>query len=743
MIVRYATRRLALAAACSASVAALAHSAAAQDAAPTLNEVVVTAQKRAENIQNVPEQVTVISSQFIDQLHATSLADIGAYVPGLQVTSGGTPGQTTLSLRGIYPIASNATVGTYVGDVPVGGSSLYSNAESFSLDLLPYDISSIEVLSGPQGTLYGASTLGGLLKYELVQPNLSAFHGEVGGDLFGVENAGNPGGGGRATINGPIISDKLGFIASYAYENTPGYIDDVQTGVKGENGVRQQGARIGFLWKPDSKLRVELNGLYQQVNADGLDEVALSPTTLRPLNGEFRDNNYVAQPFRKEITVLSDRTSYDFGFADLTSVTSYEYTNQEQSFDATRIFGALVSAVGGPNPTLTPEDQHIQLRKYTEEARLASKANSRFEWLIGGFVTYEHSSLLQLIPAENNNGTSITPFVAAPLGGLTVSNPLAAIYIPSIYREYAGFGDFTLHITQQLDLQGGVRYSYNNQNFRQVTAGSVEAPANQAGRSNDGVATFSVSPSYKITHDVNAYVRFSSGYQPGGPNVALPGVPPTVAADTLTNYEVGVKSQFLDHRLTFDIDGFYDKFNDIQISAVSAQGIAFLTNGSSAKSEGVEATTSFIPLPGLTVGGTFDYTYSVFTAPVPLIGARNGSLLPQTPRFSGSIQTNYSHPLVQDWTLQVGGALRLQDFRYSATNYSTLFFREPGYGALDLNASVQNPRYTVRLFAKNITDERTYDTYNGFNSLLTGTPPQVSGILIQPRTVGLAVDAKF
>jgi iron complex outermembrane receptor protein len=363
-------RRLALFAACGAAALAIAGVAQAQTASETagpvttggssVSEVVVTAQKRVQNVQDVPEQVTVVSSQFIDQLHATSLGDLADYVPGLQATSGGTPGQTTLSLRGITPVASNVTVGTYVGDVPVGGSSLYSNAEAFSLDLLPYDISSIEVLSGPQGTLYGASTIGGLLKYDLTQPSLRAFHGEVGGDIQGVENGSGAGGGVRATLNGPILQDTLGFVASYALEDTPGYVDNVQTGQNGENGVRQQGARLGLLWRPDQNLRVELNGLYQQIDADGLSEVALKPTTLQPLYGELKDDNYAAQSFRKEITVLSDRTSYDFGFADLTSITSYEYTNVEQTTDATRIYGTLVSAVGGPNPTVAPFDQHIR-----------------------------------------------------------------------------------------------------------------------------------------------------------------------------------------------------------------------------------------------------------------------------------------------------------------------------------------------------------------------------------------------
>lgn len=753
---KLAHRRWLMLATCSSAALILAQAAAAQDAGPTpLNEVVVTAQKRVENVQNVPEQISVVSSQFIDQIHATSLQDIGAYVPGLQVTPGGTPGLTTLGIRGIYPIASNVTVGTYVGDVPVGGSSLFSNAETFSLDLLPYDIASIQVLSGPQGTLYGADSLGGLLKYELTQPDLHAIHGDIGGDLFGVQHAGSPGGGGRASINGPIIDGQLGFTASYAYENTPGYIDDGQTGQKDQNGVRQQGARLGLLWTPSAlpQLRVELNGLYQQIDADGLDQVALGGTTTRPVSGEYKDDNFVAQPFRKDIYILSDRTTYDFGFADLTSITSYEYTDVNQRVDATRIFGPLVTTpvadggLGGPADTQVPEDEHIQLSKYTQETRLASKANSRFEWLIGSYVTYEHSSLEQDVPLLRPNGTPITPYLVE--GVLHISSPLEVIQLPTIYREYAGFGDFTWHITPQLDLQAGVRYAYNAQDYKQVTTISYKGAAEEVGHSNDGVATFSVSPSYKFNRDLNVYLRFASGYQPGGPNVLIPGntVPPTVAADTLTQYEIGVKSQFLDRRGTLDVAAFYNKWNNIQVSALDpVSETSFLENGGDAKTEGFDATGSFRVVPGLTVGGTFNYTYAAFTSVLPTqtLGIGVGSPLPQTPRFSGSVQTNYVHPLVRDWKYTLGADLRLQDFRYTAVNYFSglttpggLFYREPGYGALDLNAGVQNDRYSLRLFAKNITDTYSYSNFNTLGG------PQIEGVLIQPRTVGISVDAKF
>ena len=746
--------------------------------ASSLPEVVVTAQKRRENVQDVPEQVTVVSSQFLQQIHATDLEDIAGYVPGLQVTSGGAPGETTIGLRGIYPIASNITVGTYVGDIPVGGSSLFSNAAGFSLDLLPYDVSNIQVLSGPQGTLYGASTLGGLIKYELNQPNLNTFHAEIGGDLEGVDHGGSPGGGVRAAVNGPLFSGQLGFIASYAYENTPGYIDNLQLGQKNVNTIEQQGALLGLLWTPTAlpQLRVELNGLYQQVKADDLGVEALSVPNARPFLGQYNNDGFVPQPFRKDVDILSDRTSYDFGFADLVSITSYEYTDSSQEEDVTAPYSTTALALGAPASDLGPiattlgiadpftgqvgygvpvlEDQHIQLSKYTEELRLASKPNTRFEWLIGGFVTYEHSALYQDLSVANPDGTRRSSYVSAATG-TPVSSALEVVELPSIYREYAGFGDFTWHVTPRLDLQGGLRYSYNAQDFQEVTSFNFAPGASTTtGHSSDDVVTFSASPSYKITRDLNVYLRFASGYQPGGPNIVIPNspaiIPRTVAPDTLMQYEAGFKSQFLNRRGTLNVAAFYNDWNNIQISALDeASETSYLANGGDAKTEGVDADGSFVVIPGLTLSGTFEYVYAAFTDVVPAVsvalGAGKGSPLPQTPRFSGSAQANWIHPLVADWNYGVGGAMRLESSRISATNYfspvtqpqSGLYYREPAFGSLDLNASVSNPRYTVRLYAKNISDTHSY------NAFATVNGPQIEGIVLQPRTIGVSVDAKF
>ena len=522
------------------------------------------------------------------------------------------------------------------------------------------------------------------------------------------------------------------------------------------------------------RLRVELNGLYQQVQADGLDQEALSVPNARPYFGDYKNDSFVPQTFRKDVDILSDRTNYDLGFGDLTSITSYEYTDSSQVEDVTAPYSATGIALGAPASDLGPIattlgitnpvtgvvgsgvpvllDQHIQLSKYTEEVRLASKSNAHFEWLVGAFITYEHSALYQDLSVANPNG-SRTPSYVSTATGTSVPSALEVITLPSIYREYAGFGDFTWRLTPRLDIQGGLRYSYNAQDFSQATSFNfVPGSSTKVGHSNDNVVTFSASPSYKITPDLNVYLRFASGYQPGGPNIIIPGenLPPTVAADTLTQYEAGLKSQFLHRRGTLNVALFYNQWNNIQISALDeASETSYLDNGGNAKTEGVDASGSFLVIPGLTVGGTFEYVDAYFTSVVPSVslalGAEPGSPLPETPRFSGSAQANWLQPLVGDWKYGLGAALRLEGSRISATNYFSpvaqpqagLYYREPAFGALDLNASVSNARYTVRLYAKNITDDHAYNAYGTVNG------PQISGVLIQPRTIGVSVDARF
>lgn len=184
--------------------------AAAGSTIDTLEEIVVTAQKRAENVQDVPSSISVLGGEQLQTLHAVQLTDYAAYVPGFQVDTRGSPGQAQLTLRGVAAsISSGPTVGVYLDDSPVGSSSIFAQGSSFQMDLMPYDIERIEVLRGPQGTLYGASTMGGLLKYVTRAPDLGSFELRAGTDLLSIKNGSGTGWGGRAGLNVPLIEGKL------------------------------------------------------------------------------------------------------------------------------------------------------------------------------------------------------------------------------------------------------------------------------------------------------------------------------------------------------------------------------------------------------------------------------------------------------------------------------------------------------------------------------------------------------
>ncbi|HEX5262458.1 MAG TPA: TonB-dependent receptor plug domain-containing protein, partial [Phenylobacterium sp.] len=449
------TARNALLATTAAAAALCASAAAAADNNTSVQELVVTAQKRAENVQDVPASVSVVGKDQLANLHVTQLTDIGAYVPGLQISSGGTPGQTTIIIRGVAPLGPGATVGTYIDDTPVGGSSGYARNTSFALDLLPYDVQRLEILRGPQGTLYGASTMGGLLKYVLTQPDLTGFHARVGGDASGIEGAGELGWGARAMINAPLVQDQLAVIGSVAYQKTPGYIDSAQSGAKDQNAVDQQSARLSFLWKPTDKVSLNIGTLYQRIDADGFGTMALSATRATdppaPLAGDLMDNNYTPQAFKKRISYTSATLNWDLDWANFVSATSYADTLTNQRQDLTRTYGGIYHLFGKPDG-LSEFDIELGLKKFTQEFRLTSPAGGKVDWLIGAFYTHEDATNLQLLTAQAFNGSSVA--------GL---DPLFIGDIPSTYKEYAAFGDATLHVTDQFAIGVGARYAKNDQ----------------------------------------------------------------------------------------------------------------------------------------------------------------------------------------------------------------------------------------------------------------------------------------
>jgi outer membrane receptor protein involved in Fe transport len=712
----------------------------------TVGELVVTAEKRPERLSDVAASVSVVPGGTLETMEATQLQDWAGFVPGLTVADQGAPGESSIAVDGIAPIAAASEVGLYVNDTPVGTSSSFQGGNGFSIDLLPYDLSRVEVLRGPQGTLYGASTMGGLIKYVLAAPDLDTFSGRIGGDVFGMANAHEPGGGVRGEVNIPLVKDQLALRLSAYDAYTPGYIDDFTTGQKGDNPLNQGGGRAALLWRPTADLSVQLGAIYQDSHAANPSFVALSQTTGQPLHGGLDNINTLPEPYTQALQLYDLTINWNLHFAQLTSVTSYQSFTNDTTEDLTDYIGVFLGDFGAPGPGLSNFLEDYRLKKFTQEIRLASPEGQKLEWLVGGFYTHETGANYEVFNAYDDAG--------APLPGL---NPLEYANLPSTYEEYAVFGDATYHFTDWFDLTAGVRYAHNSQKFVEIEGGALvgsNPPAAPAltvpGSSSEGVTTFLVDPRLHVTKDTIAYARIATGYQPGGPNVVLPGVtgiPGQFNSSRLTDYQVGLKSTFLDGRATADLSAFYIDWSKIQVSVLIGNQSA-VENAGAARSEGLDFSGTLSPIRGLMLGATLAYTDAVLTTPVPSIGAAVGARLPYVPMWSGSLTADYSWPLAGPWNGFVGGGYRYTGSRYSdvqgsVANGELQGLEADAYGVVDLHAGVRKGDLTLSVFAKNVGDARAYLAPADYFFSALGTPIDIKAPVLQPRTLGVSIDKSF
>jgi iron complex outermembrane recepter protein len=734
-----------------------------------VERVVVTAEKREQNIQEVPSSISVINDVELDNLHATQLTDYAPYIPGFQVNSFGSPGQTFISLRGLADITSGATVATYIDETPMGSSGIYQRADINELDLLPYDIRRVEILRGPQGTLYGANSIGGLIKYVTLDPSLTTEEFHIGGGISGVEHGDQPGWDTHIGGTVPLANGTLGLRLSYARNEAAGFIDNVVNGDHGINDYNQQAALVGLLWQPNENIRIRFTALGQRIESDNNANVPLNPKTLDPLFGDLTNEIFVNEPYTKNVGLLAATVNLNFGWADLTSATAYLNTRADQTLDVTLNLVDFPPLLGLPDGEIAGEDLKLNLDKFTQELRLTSKQGGRFLWQLGGFYTYEHGHQDQHVFMTQTNGEA---FPGLP-------NLFTAL-LPSTYKEWAGFANASFDFTDRFNLAAGIRFSRNEQSFEQILSGLLAGGhTDLPGHSDENVFDYMVSPKFRLGKDQLLYARIATGYQPGGPNIAVPGVPPSVKSSTVTSYEAGLKSEFFDHRLLFDIAGYHISWEDIQVGIV-VNGLGALVNAGKAETNGVELTTGFEPIKNLRFGINGAYTDATLSNNAPSLGGRAGDRLPNVPVYSASATVDYYFPLpfgrtmpeqrqqvaayakdssknpgkgdgkmvageaqVAAWNGHVGAGFRWVSSQYSEVQSSPTAIRTPSYGALDLNADVSNGRYTIRVYAKNVTDKRAYPTtFSNFN-FVTGEVINAIGTPIQPRTVGIELDCKF
>ncbi len=706
--------------------------------AGTLSEVVVTAQKRTERALTIPASVTALSEGELTRIAAVRLADYQALVPGLELVAD-REGQTQIVIRGITTgqMTPNSTVSTYVDDAPYGSSTAFSLGGQLTPDIDPSDLQRIEVLRGPQGTLYGASALGGLVKYVTTLPDLEHYAARVEMDGSSIDHGGI-GYGARGMANLPLINDTLGLRISAFDRWDPGYIDNPQLGRSDVNSTHVDGGRASVLWDATPQLNVRLTAQLQDLKGSGSDDEDVDGTTLKPLYGNLEQRRYANEPLDIRYRLYSANVNYDMGWAALTSITSYGIERETQIADLTDTYGPLLGpALQIPDlgvAFVTP----IDVDKITEEFRVASPTGTPLEWQAGAFFTHEKSS----------HGEQFDPFETGTGAAIPVN--LLSGFLLSRYTEYAGFGDVTYHFTRRFDVQGGLRYSTNSQTYSQPQSGLlIGAASTLVAESSDHSTTFLVTPRFSFDPNNMIYLRVASGYRPGGPNPLTPreaaaGVPTAFKPDTLTNYEIGYKATLRQQRLTLDVAAFYIDWRNIQLQT-AFDGFDATGNGGTARSDGVEAAATFSPIQGLNFSGNVTYTSAELTQNASGIDGKSGDELPNVPKWAAHLGADYDFPITALSNGFVGAGVRYLGDRTSGfvgsapVNYARPVI--PDYTAVDLRAGFLHREWTVEVYAKNIGDVR------GINNLTSraygGYLNPYAASIIPPRTIGISVSVNY
>jgi iron complex outermembrane recepter protein len=703
------------------------------NAAPStgLEEVVVTANRRSESIQNVAGQVSALTAGALEQINARDFNDFAAFVPGLSYSSTG-PSTNLLVIRGITTGSQlSSATGLYVDDIPIGAST--SNGVGYqSLNVNLFDLNRVEVLNGPQGTLYGATSLGGTIKYVTNAPELSSFALDAGAQVSSTQH-GHTDHEYTGMLNIPVGGIAAVRMDGYQVYDS-GYAKDPVYGRDNQGWSRSEGGRLSVLLEPLDGLDIRLNASTQHIPSESADVVFRNPVTRQPIYGTYDQAYPTFQPSNYSLTLYSGTIDYTTRWVKLSSITGSQINNGTSYTDNSLVYGP---ALGNTDPWSLYVN--TTTKKFTQEIRATSQNTTYFDWLLGAFVSNEKTDeVVDLFDNANPGGTffGISPFTS---------------FLPSTYREYAAYGDGTIHFTPQFELGLGVRYSRQKQSYDEtidglLATGSTAVLTPPVAKSDQSVTTYLINPKFHITDEVMIYARAASGFRPGGPNFVLkPGLGnPTFDPDRLWSYELGEKASLFDKRATLNFDVYDILWKDIQVT-VNNGGVNQLENAGTARVTGAELQFNYRVLPALTLGGSAAYTNARLSSTAPVIAVHDvGVRLPLSPRFNFALVGTYDFDIVSGYT----GAFTITDRWVGERNagFGTAIspqYRLASYNITDLNLAVDAPHgLQYSLFLRNAFDRVAEVSASVLANEYNPTSP-VPVVLAQPRTIGVSVHYKF
>jgi len=748
-----------------------------------VEEIVVTAQKRSEKLSKVPISITALGRSQMDKQGVRDIKDIARLVPGLSLQTSDVLGDTNISIRGIVSDTGAQTTGIYIDDTPV-----QARQEVVFSDAFPkvFDLDRVEVLRGPQGTLFGAGSEGGTVRFITPSPSVDTYTGYFRSELS-FTDGGDPSYETGGAVGGPIVQDKLGFRFSLWDRQDGGYIDRVnpvtdQLAARNANDGNSLVSRGALMFKPTDDLTITPAVFFQRVyNGDrGFSWESGPPNFSGPPGPQFTDYAQIPQPSNDTYILPSLNIDYDFGDFSLTSVTSYFRRAYDSTFDATsfELSGLLpnggITLPSAPN-YLSVGNYQMRQANWTQEVRLTSadSADSMFSWVTGLYfqnnISRNDNSFAEPFDEVANYlsqyygygpGNSLSYFGEAPVDGKYSYLDRYALQETDI----AAFGSLTYQPLSGLKFTVGLRVARSKYKYNDFQDGPYGpgAPTYYSGSKAELPVTPRFALSYQVTPEQMIYATAAEGYRIGGANESVAGilacvgdlqtlgvkdVPHTFNSDSTWSYELGDKGALFDQRLRIDASIFWINWKNIQEQVELPDcGYYYTANLGSAVSRGFDIQADWAAGGGLNLGGNAGLTDARYTTTETVEGniiALKGDSL-ATPEWTATAnaQENFDLPMT------ASGYARI-DYQFAGPYYRTGSAETYSYDALTRNAPATNfvsvragakrGGWDVSLFIDNLLNShvplyRYQDTVNS---------PGLRDTTFRPLTVGLTAIKKF
>lgn len=700
------------------------------------DDLVVTATKRAEPVREIAGAITVQTGEELDKLGAQGLADYLTRTPGV-VFNATTPGTGTITIRGVGTTTGQdigqATTGVFINEVPLTDPSLSIGTP----DIDTFDVDNIAILRGPQGTLFGSSSLGGAINYQAARPDLDNFAGRLQGSLRGTHHGGT-GGSGKVMLNAPLATGKFGVRGVFVYRDDAGYIDNLGTGKTNVNRTVTKGGRILATWTPTDT--TTLNYLYLEQHQRTDDAGYRQPG----LGGDLRKST--AAPEFSTFGTLLHQLRIDQKLP-IGTITATATRHEKSTNGLTDLTGGLSDALFGlaPISSFGPG----RSKGNTFEIRIASPAGSTFEYLVGAMYDRTKMRQSQVIYAE---GLADFLDAAGPLIGLPADSGqalapddlLVDARLPATAKEIALFGELTYNFSDRFEATvGGRLFQQRLVNgsdayglFVLLNAGTYEQSISGS-RKWSGFSP-KASVTWKPNDDLMIYTLASKGFRFGGSNLAvLTGIPSSYDSDSLWNFELGTRADLWDRKLLLDVTGFYIDWSDIQLKR-QLNGINFAQNAGKAELYGIEASLVLRPSDGLEINSSLTWLHATLSKdfdpdeldPGNTVIA-SGTRLPGSSKWQMTNSLSYEIP----WTKAAPRLVLSHRYISRAPSDLEATSSQGGYHLFDARIGGKIGPASLTLFVENIFDRRGVTN----SSLL----PPLQEYLVRPRTIGLTFDAGF